>query len=213
MFDTQLVTFFVIAAALTVAPGADTFLVLRNVLRGGRSDGIGTTFGICSGLFVHAIFSALGLSLVLAHSATAFSSVKLVGAVYLCWLGAQSFWGAIKRKKEAVQFKKEKLELPRVSLQKSFAEGFLCNILNPKVAIFYLAFFPQFIGDADPVFAKTMLLAALHYALGILWLGLLSFVFDRARLWMTNSLVRRWLDGISGAILLGLGVRLALEER
>ena len=90
MVDTQVVTFIFVAAALTLTPGADTMLVVRNVLRGGRRDGVVTTVGICSGLFVHAALSALGVSVLLLHSATAFHVVKLVGAGYLVWLGLQS---------------------------------------------------------------------------------------------------------------------------
>src|SRR5436190_14551052 len=90
MVDSQVVAFTLAAAALTIAPGPDTMLVLRNVLRGGRRDGVVTTFGICSGLFVHATLSALGVSMILTRSATAFSVVKLAGACYLAWLGLQS---------------------------------------------------------------------------------------------------------------------------
>ena len=95
MIDAQLVTFIFVAAALTLTPGADTMLVVRNVLRGGRRDGVVTTVGICSGLFVHATLSALGVSMLLLHSATAFHMVKLAGAGYLVWLGLQSVIGAV----------------------------------------------------------------------------------------------------------------------
>src|SRR5712691_12968511 len=96
MVDAQVVTFICVAAALTLTPGADTMLVVRNVLRGGRRDGIVTTFGICFGLFVHATLSAVGVSVILMHSATAFHVMKLVGAGYLLWLGVQSLWGAVR---------------------------------------------------------------------------------------------------------------------
>src|SRR5438874_5932268 len=94
MVDSQLIAFALAAAALTIAPGPDTMLVIRNVLRGGRRDGVITTFGICSGLFVHATLSALGVSIILTRSATAFSVVKLAGACYLGWLGWQSLRSA-----------------------------------------------------------------------------------------------------------------------
>ena len=96
MIDAQVLTFTLVAAALTLSPGADTMLVVRNVLRGGRHDGVVTTFGICSGLFFHAILSALGLSIILLHSATAFHLVKVAGACYLVWLGVQSLCGAVR---------------------------------------------------------------------------------------------------------------------
>lgn len=97
MFDLQLATFVVLAAALTVSPGADTLLVIRNVVARGRGAGIATAFGICCGLFVHATLSALGLSVLLAHSAWAYELVKVLGALYLIWLGLQSLVQTLRR--------------------------------------------------------------------------------------------------------------------
>lgn len=93
--DSQVIAFTFAAAALTIAPGQDTMLVIRNVLRGGRRDGVVTSFGICAGLFVHATLSALGVSMLLRHSAAAFHLLKLAGAGYLVWLGLQSLRRAI----------------------------------------------------------------------------------------------------------------------
>src|SRR5262249_17838751 len=96
MIDSQVIAFMCVAAMLTLTPGADTMLVVRNVLRGGRQDGIVTTCGICTGLFVHATLSALGVSVILLHSATAFHLVKYAGACYLVWLGIPSLWSAVR---------------------------------------------------------------------------------------------------------------------
>jgi len=212
MIDSQVVTFTFIAAALTVSPGPDTMLVMRNVLRGGRRSGVMTTFGICTGLFVHATLSALGVSLILMHSATAFHLVKLAGACYLIWIGLQSVSSAVR-----VVLNGDKTESagtgPTISTRQCFLEGFLTNVLNPKVAIFYLAFLPQFIGPTDPVLTKSLLLAGIHYTEGIVWLVTLSILFDRIRRVLLQSAVRRWIDGVCGAVLIGLGVRLAMEQR
>ena len=97
MVDVQLLTFIAVAAALTISPGADTMLVIRNVVAGRRRHGIMTAVGICAGLFVHATLSALGLSVILAHSALAFQVLKIAGAVYLVWLGLQSLARAFRR--------------------------------------------------------------------------------------------------------------------
>src|SRR5712691_91276 len=96
MVDSQVIAFTLAAATLTIAPGANDMLVMRNVLRGGRRDGIVTAFGICAGLFVHATLSACGVSMLLMHSATAFHLVKLAGACYLVWLGVQSLRRAVR---------------------------------------------------------------------------------------------------------------------
>src|SRR2546429_9613562 len=96
MLDHRVLVFTGVAALLTITPGADTFLVLRNVLRGGRAAGVVTTLGICCGLFVHATLSALGLSLVLMHSANAYLALKWAGALYLMWLGFGSLRDAVR---------------------------------------------------------------------------------------------------------------------
>jgi RhtB (resistance to homoserine/threonine) family protein len=210
MFDSQIVAFTAVAAALTVTPGADTMLVLRNVLRGTRKDGIITTFGICSGLFVHALLSAFGVSVILMHSATLFHAVKTVGACYLIWLGWQSVRSVARSSADSDLNMAESGQSH--SLRKCLAEGFLSNVLNPKVAVFYLAFLPQFIGPEDPVIVKSLLLAGIHYLMGILWLVSLSAFLDITRRFIIKSAVRRWMDGVCGAVLVGLGVRLALEK-
>jgi threonine/homoserine/homoserine lactone efflux protein len=136
MVDAQVIAFTMVAAALTLTPGADTMLVVRNVLRGGRRDGVVTTMGICAGLFVHAALSALGVSIVLLHSATAFHVVKLAGAGYLVWLGLHSVMGAIRGGSPPAEVAHERRP-GRVSRQRCFGEGLLSNVLNPKVAVFY----------------------------------------------------------------------------
>ncbi len=213
MFDSQVIAFIVVAAALTVTPGPDTMLVLRNVLRGNRKDGVITTFGICSGLFVHALLSALGVSIILMHSANLFYAVKLIGAGYLMWLGWQSLRSAVKNGKTAANDLENNEEKQAVSIRKCFMEGFLNNVLNPKVAVFYLAFLPQFIGPNDPVVAKSILLASIHYTMGIAWLVFLSSFIDRARKFIAESSARQWLDGFCGMVLVGLGLRLAMEKQ
>ena len=212
MVDSQVIAFTLAAAPLTIAPGADTILVIRNVLRGGRRDGVVTTFGICSGLFVHATLSALGVSMLLMHSATAFHLVKLAGAGYLVWLGLQSLRRAVHM--PPPQGSLEAMEPPRRRApQHCFLEGWLSNVLNPKTAVFYLAFLPQFIGPTEPVLTKSLLLAGIHSVEGIVWLVALSILLDHTRRFMLKSVVRRWLEGLCGVVLVGFGARLALERQ
>jgi RhtB (resistance to homoserine/threonine) family protein len=212
MGDSQVIAFTLAAAALTIAPGADTMLVIRNVLWGGRRDGVITTFGICSGLFVHATLSAFGVSMLLMHSATAFHLVKLAGAGYLVWLGLQSLRRAVRPPPPADRLGAV-VPPHRSAPQQCFREGFLSNVLNPKTAVFYLAFLPQFIGPTEPVLIKSLLLAGIHYVEAILWLVALSIMLDHTRRFLLKSAVRRWLEGLCGAVLVGFGARLALEHR
>jgi RhtB (resistance to homoserine/threonine) family protein len=212
MVDSQVIAFTLAAAALTIAPGADTMLVVRNVLRGGRRDGVVTTLGICAGLFVHATLSACGVSMLLIHSATAFHVLKLAGAGYLGWLGLQSLRRAVRMPSphgsvEAIE------PARRRAPQQCFLEGWLSNVLNPKTAVFYFAFLPQFIGPTEPVLTKSLFLAGIHYVEGIVWLVALSILLDHTRRFILKSVVRRWLDGLCGVVLVGFGARLALERQ
>lgn len=206
-----MMTFIVVAALLTMSPGPDTMLVLRNVLRGGRRDGFATTLGICSGLAVHATLAAAGLSVILLHSARAFQGVKAVGAAYLVWLGIQSWRGALRARTVDPGFDGE----TRASraFTAPYLEGFFTNTLNPKVAVFYLAFLPQFIAPGDPVVLKAFGLAGIHAAMGLVWLSAVAVAVDRAQQLVRRPGVRRGLDAVCGTALVGLGAKLALERR
>ena len=211
IIDHQVIAFAGIAALLTVTPGQDTILVIRNVMARGQCAGLLTTFGICCGLFVHATLSAVGLSLILLRSATAFEVVKLLGAAYLIWLGVQSLWQALHGSNREL----ENLipELRSATNWLCFVQGFLTNILNPKVAIFYLAFLPQFISPGDWVFGKSILLAFIHWLEGILWLSIVVLFFSRFQKWFNRSRIKRTMEATTGAILIAFGTRLALEQR
>lgn len=210
MFDSQVLAFALVAAVMTAVPGADTMLVVRNVLRGGRRDGIFTSIGICSGLFVHALLSALGISVILMHSATAFTVMKIAGACYLAWLGFNSLRGAAHGTRA-----QNALTVARaiVTSARCWREGFLTNVLNPKVIAFYLALLPQFIGPGDPVLLKSLLLAAIHFVEGIAWFAIVAWLVDRSRHFFMQPDMRRWLDAVCGTILIGLGLRLAIQQR
>jgi RhtB (resistance to homoserine/threonine) family protein len=212
VWDAQVLAFTVAAAILTVAPGADNMLVIRNVLRGGRRDGMVTAFGICTGLFVHATLSACGVSLLLMHSATAFQLVKLAGAGYLVWLGVQSLRSAVRRPPPS-HCAEEVVHIRGITPQRCLLEGFFSNVLNPKAVMFYLAFLPQFIGPTEPVLMQSLFLASIHYVEAILWFVLLSIMLDHLRRFILKSTVRRWLDGLCGIMLVGFGARLALDRQ
>jgi RhtB (resistance to homoserine/threonine) family protein len=210
MFDSQVLAFTLVAAIMTMTPGADTLLVVRNVLRGGRRDGFVTMFGICSGLYAHALLSALGVSMILMHSATAFTVLKIAGACYLVWLGIQSLRSAGRA-----------AAAPEIAVAgptgdavlRSFREGFLTNLLNPKVIVFYLALLPQFIGPDDAVLQKSLLLAVIHFVEGILWFTVVSILVDRSRQFFMKPRQRRLIDAACGTILVALGFRLAWQQQ
>ena len=215
MFDWQQVFLFAsIALLMAMTPGADTMLVLRTVMARGQRAGVLATLGICSGLPVHALLSALGLSAILVRSAEAFEVVKWVGACYLVFLGGQSLMHAVRnRKSEALDGIGAEAGWEVVSGRRSYLEGLFTNLLNPKVALFYLALLPQFVRSADTAFFDSMMFATIHLVLSLLWLLIVVAFVARLRAVVTSPRVRAWMEAITGAILVGLGVRLALERR
>ena len=205
--DASTLAFVGVAMLLVVTPGADTLLVVRNVLGRGWSAGLATTAGIAAGCLVHAALSALGLSMILVRSAQAFEVVRLVGAAYLVWLGVRSLLGAWRASTAPAGV------AARGGARRSFVEGALTNVLNPKVAIFYLAFLPQFVRPEDPVLARSVLLAAIHVGLGVVWLSVVSLGLGSLGRFVTAERLRQRLESITGVVLVALGVRLALERR
>ncbi len=207
MLDARLLAFAGIAAVLTLTPGADTMLVVRSALVRGRRAALLTVLGIGSGLFVHATLSAAGLSVILVRSARAFELVKLAGALYLAWLGIQALRSAVRG--AAV---KEQPAGPAAA-HRAYVEGLLTNVLNPKVAVFYLAFLPQFIRPGDPVLARSILLAGVHFLEGLVWLSLVALFVARLRAVLSHPRVQRGLEAVSGVVFIGFGIRLALDRR
>ena len=194
---------------LTMTPGVDTMLVIRNTSRGGVRDGIASSVGICSGLFLHATISAVGISMLLLRCAWAFRALKLAGAFYLIWLGIASFKAALTAGEHAGAGNEA---AGTSSLKHSLWEGFLCNSLNPKAALFYMAFLPQFIDPAHSALAQSLFLAGLHFAIAIVWLSLVSILVDKAKVVFSTVRLRRTFDVVTGSIMVFFGITLGLEE-
>ena len=204
----DLAGFALLAALLTVMPGQDTVLVLRNATSAGAAAGIATTAGVCSGLFFHATLSALGVSALLVASASAFAVLRWAGAAYVVWLGLQS----LLRFRRAQSAELAPARAP-AHARRSFVQGLLSNVLNPKTAVFYLALLPQFAVFRESVLADSLLLAALHFAMSFVWLGLIALLADRARVLLARPGVMLSVDGLAGAALVAFGLRLALARR
>lgn len=211
LIDAQFLPFVVAITLLSMTPGVDTLLVIRNTTRGGVRDGIITSVAICCGLFVHATVSALGISLILLQSAWAFGLLKLVGAAYLIWLGVQSLLSARRGNPLPVAG----VDMPRrdVPVMLPVREGFLSNVLNPKTVIFYMAFLPQFIAPSDPALLKSLWLAGVHFVIANLWQIAIVLMVGRAGTWLARRWVSRTLDGVTGTVLVAFGIKLALQQR
>jgi RhtB (resistance to homoserine/threonine) family protein len=208
---TALTTYLIAITLLTITPGVDTMLVIRNTARGGWRDGAVSSLGICSGLFVHASISAVGISMILLQAAWAFSALKLAGAGYLVWLGLSSWRKVLK--KESFEVVNGRTRAGEVFLvRRSLREGFLSNILNPKTAIFYMAFLPQFINPARSPLAQSLFLAGLHFIIAMIWQCLLALMVKQLKIWLQRPRVSQLFDGVTGTVMIALGLRVATES-
>ncbi|AGC46831.1 homoserine/threonine efflux protein [Myxococcus stipitatus DSM 14675] len=204
---TRLLAFLLAGVALNLTPGPDTMYVLARSMGQGRSAGFVSALGICVGGLFHISAAALGLSALLATSAVAFLVVKWVGALYLVWMGVQMLRS--KTGPQAVE------GLQPASLWRIFRDGVVTNVLNPKVAVFFLAFLPQFV---DPSRGSTglqfVLLGLLFDATGTLWLVFLAGVAGGFGAWLRrNPRFAAWQQRVTGGVFVALGARLALQER
>ncbi|WP_207308914.1 LysE family translocator [Marinobacter salicampi] len=198
-------------ALLTITPGVDTLLVLRNTSRGGLRDGVISSLGICSGLFIHATLSAIGISLILVQTAWAFSLLKWAGACYLIWLGLTSLYEAT-RKNTRVQTQISDTKSPAVNGWRSMREGLLSNVLNPKTALFYMAFLPHFIDPQGPAFSQSIVLAAIHFAMAMMWQCGLALVVVKSQAVAVSQRFKRVMHFLTGGVFVGFGVKLAITQ-
>jgi len=207
----QFWTYLIAITLLTLTPGVDTLLIIRNTSRGGWRDGAVSSFGICTGLFVHAAVSAVGISVILLQSVLAFNALKLAGAGYLIWLGTVSLRQAWNRG-DAPALSFTGAPRFRFNPRRSFVEGFLSNVLNPKAIVFYMAFLPQFIDPSGSALRQSLFLASLHFAIAMVWQCFLALIVNRAKVWLKRRAVHRTFDGVTGSVMVFLGIQLALTR-
>ena len=196
---------------LNLAPGPDMIYILSRSIAHGKKIGLASATGVCTGALVHALAASLGLSAILATSATLFMLVKYAGAAYLIWLGAQALFvkGSSLSMNDAPKDKK----VPTVKA--AFLQGALIDILNPKVALFFLAFLPQFVSPASPhIVSETLILGVIVVAIALVFEYL--FVMAAAPLgqYLRNKpSITLWFDRTFGGLLVFLGAKLALSTR
>ena len=213
MAGTQHLWLFVVSGLLlNITPGPDSlFIMARSATQGWRA-GFVACWGIGSGVFVHVFAAALGLSALLATSATAFTVVKVVGAAYLVWIGI----GMLRQRAATGAPVAAEAMAPRALRYRDiFRQGFLTNVLNPKVALFFLAFVPQFIApDAPSKPLAFIVLGVIFDVNGMLWCHSLAlFTAFASRRLKVGAAVGRWLERTMGAVFVALGARLALASR
>lgn len=197
------------AVLLTLSPGPDLLYVLSRTVTHGRKIGIASSLGVCSGALFHVVAAALGISAILATSAMAFTIVKYVGAVYLIYLGYKAF------KSAGASFQVSSSNVNQVSFWGAFKQGIVIDVLNPKVAVFFMAFLPQFIRPAEgSITFQLMFLGFIVVLVGFILEFFLILLAERATKFLRNSsIIGVWLDRMLGTILVGLGLHLGLTDK
>ena len=199
-----MIAFLAISALVIVTPGQDTALTIRNALLGGRRAALFTAVGVSAGQALWALASAVGVAALLAASEPVFVALRLAGAAYLIWLGVQALVAAARRRDPDHVH-----EFTNLRARVAFRQGILSNLGNPKMAVFFLSFLPQF-GSS---FGALLALGLVFSSLTLVWLTAYGAAVARAGDFLRRSRVRRTLDAATGAVLVALGVRIAGEAR
>jgi threonine/homoserine/homoserine lactone efflux protein len=205
---TASVTFALAAALIVLLPGPDTLVVLRNLVRGGRRRAALTVVGVLCGLSVWVTAAALGMAALLHASENAYLALRVVGAVYLLWLGVQTL-----RSRSVPDLVPDRPpELPAGGSGRGFGAGLATDLLNPKVGVFFVTFLPGFVPDGQPVGAASLTFGAIFVVETAAYFALLLFLAGRITGWLRDTTVRRWLDRATGTVLIGFGLRLVVEQ-
>ncbi|GGT61257.1 LysE family translocator [Actinomadura citrea] len=216
--QSSILTFALAALVLIMIPGPDQALVTRSTLAGGRAAGLLTTVGGVAGLAVHAGAAALGLSALLLASATAFAALKIVGAAYLLWMAVQTLRSAARSRREPEAAPVERAGRPgrpRRRPMSALGQGFLSNALNPKVALFFVTFLPQFLSaeSAGAARGRALLLSAVFALLYLVWFGLYVAVVDGFGRLLRRPRVKAGIERVTGVLLIGFAVKLATARQ
>jgi RhtB (resistance to homoserine/threonine) family protein len=200
-----------ISILVIIAPGPDTVLVTKNAVLHGRSAALGTSLGVSTGLLIWTGAAAFGIAALVRESAVAFTVLKLVGAVYLVYLGLQALRAA---RRHSAHEPIGTGDLSRsVGAPHGFRQGLLSNLANPKIAVFFTSLLPQFVSSRDPVLLPFLILGGLFALITVVWLCGYALLAAKISDVLTRPAVKASLDRLTGVVLIGLGLRLALERR
>jgi threonine/homoserine/homoserine lactone efflux protein len=198
----SLTTFTVAATLIVLLPGPDTLVVVRNLVRGGRGTAVRTVLGVLTGGLCWVVAAALGLSAVLRASHDAYLALRIVGAAYLIWLGVNSLRARGTRDRPA----------RRGLLGRGFSAGLATDLLNPKVGVFFVTFLPGFVPAGYPIGWLSLALGGIFLLLTALYFAVLIAAAAQVSGWLAAGHIRRRLDRATGLVLVGFGLRLALES-
>ena len=205
-----LVAFVAVSAVVICTPGQDTALTIRNTLAGGRRGGIATAAGVSLGQAIWTLAASAGVVAILSASEPAFRALKLAGAAYLVYLGAQSLLAAFRRR-AAPEAEQPGARSSRLAPRRALRQGVLSNLGNPKMAVFFASLLPQFAGGGSASFLALLALGLLFCTMTLAWLTLYAVAIAKLRRFLAGR-VRRVLDAVTGVALMVFGARLAAER-
>lgn len=200
------VSFIIVASLLVMSPGPNGVLIAKTVPTSGRAAGFANVAGFVTAFYFHGAFSILGISVILLQSAQAFFVVKMIGAAYLCWIGFKALRDAYRGDNAASQVEPAKRQRALLS---AYVEGLLTNALNPKVSMFYLAAFPQFITTGEGAITSAFVLVMLHSLINAVWFGAMVILFASLMKVAQHGSFQRWLKTVTGAVFVGFSLKLA----
>lgn len=205
----HLLVFVGVAAIVILIPGPDTAVVTKNVLVHGRRVALATSLGVNAGLFVWTLAAAVGVASVVRASAPAFTTLKLLGALYLIWLGVQTLRAA-RRQGPAFAAATNKRAMNGLG---GFRQGLLTDLANPKVGVFFTSLLPQFVDPGHAVLLPFLALGAVFVVMNVIWLSTYCLLAARAAETLQRPRVKAAIDRVTGVVLVAVGVRLAFEHR
>jgi len=206
----ELIAFIGVSIVVIITPGPDTAMTIRSALVGGRRAGVSTAFGVVSGQACWTVAASAGVAALLIASEPAFMVVKLVGAAYLVYLGVHGLLAAFGHGHGTTLDTRPR---GRLAPRTAYRQGLLSDLGNPKMAVFFTSLLPQFAPSSGPAFMTMLALGLLFCALTFAWLVVYATAVARARDFLRRPRVRRTIEGITGATLIALGVRVATEHR
>jgi threonine/homoserine/homoserine lactone efflux protein len=204
------VAFLAVAALVIVTPGQDTALTIRNALAGGRASGFATAAGVAAGQATWTLITSVGLAALLVAFAPGFIVLRAAGAAYLVFLGLQALWSALRKRPTGEPNARAE---QRLTPAKAFRRGLLSNLSNPKMVAFFPSLLPQFIPATHASPWLLPMLGLLFSCMTLTWLAGYTLVVVRIGDYLRRSSIKRAMDAVLGVVLVGLGVRLALERR
>jgi threonine/homoserine/homoserine lactone efflux protein len=220
----ELLSFLGMVILLVMFPGPNTVLIMQSVGLYGKRTGFGNVLGIASGLYIHALAAVAGLSVIIAQSAGIYRLIQLLGAIYIIYLGIRSFFlkplsigehtgASINNSGDLGANPRSALLMPQMHLFPAFTKGLFSTLFNPKIALFFVAIFPQFIHNQNAVLSTSLFLTLLYSLISATWYSLLVIFVDKFRRVLIRQRIQRIIQYFTGLLLIALGFRIAIQRQ